>query len=987
MNLNFVNDILKDIDLTVDHPQFYQRVFSAIAQGKKNSTSDYSDVIINLCVEEYDLISRRLDRSKIQESPAVRNVIRTREIANCLIDDKGDLNLFLLDQAIETLQKNLYSLGPNRQYDAKRQEHLLNALKELQNNKEIQRLLKNVARPYQNRYAEQVVRETINAPRDILINDPQARRAVLAAWLCTLRQNVGSCFATAPAIIVHDEQPNIMLKDLIELLGTGRLKRTYGGVEYSIPLSASWGAGDLYKPILIGKEGTSPESGYIWLSPGMMAGLEAAELVDRKQTYKQRSDQAKAIISAVLASWPSDAPYVLTSAIELLRKAVMQSLQITEKELQDYENQPKAMYTGNLMMQAGVAAGGKTQKFTNFYTKFDESTNAFKAIADNALLKSWEFTLASFAETKLQFASWNLYSSLGLGPQDAGGVGPAIFAVLQEKLEQANRQVQELQYDYDQAYSLIRYLETRMRTATSEKEAEWIKLEYRTRRYEFDTLESMMQSHQYRAQRYSNLFDTLVDLYMRAFPNYFQEVYDADMHEVTTDRYDDSPAGFRLLYKHGRANTAQWTRIRTPNEFIDALASFFVMTESEISRDPTMEGLENDFSDITTAIVTQIRSREFLETSFHRIARAHHTAPIQDPLDHLDKIDKKPWAYTSGGTMDTLVSNYWKREQKPTEVGRWVENPTELLVFLVDTIKQIPFNLSSEYLKKPQKSMLIHSPTHAFLLKPGLSPLKELWQSDEFTYTAVRDKIIQPAAKFCNNLLLSNEKCLYLINQLRNKVAPNFQHYFKQVFNYFPDGMTPKEFREHIVLTMSKERGLAFGRPEVISTDEIDGMLFSLLPLFSSEDAPHLLENILQQLPQINAATIALFQQWWSELPHSKTPERIVNAKTLQDIAKSFLCLASAQTSSAYDYHWLVSQAAKKLGYAMPMPVIFADSNWMLDEFGFVFNPGTGKYELWRVDYTGSIGFPMSVWQQWLDGSRRERTWGVYTRPFEYSFN
>lgn len=987
MNLDFINDTLKEIDLAVDHPQFYQRVFSSLAQGKKATSEDSKDIIINICTEEYDLISRRLDRSKIQESPAVRNVIRTREIANYLIDDKGDLNFFLLDQAIEALQKNLYSLGPNRQYDAKRQEHLLQALNELKNNKEIQRLLKNVARPYQNRYAEQVVRETINAPRDILINDPQARRAALAAWLCTLRQNVGSCFATAPAIIVHDEQPNIMLKDLIELLGTGRLKRTYGGVEYSIPLSASWGAGDLYKPILIGKEGTAHDKSYIWLSPGLMAGLEAADLIDSKQTYKQRSDKAKAIISSVLANWPSDAPYVLVSAIELLRKAVLQSLKISEKELQDYENQPKAMYTGNLMMQANVAAGSKSQKFSNFYSKFDEATNAFKAIADNALLKSWEFTLASFAETKLQFASWNLYSSLGLGPQDAGGVGPAIFAILQEKLEQANRQVQELQFDYDQAYSLIRYLETRMRTATSEKEVEWIKLEYRTRRYEFDTLESMMQQHQYRAQRYANLFDTLVDLYMRAFPNYFQEVYDADMHEVTIDRYDDSPAGFRLLYKHGRANTAQWTRIKTPNEFVEALASFFVMTESEISRDPTMEGLENDFSDITTAIVTQIRSQEFLETSFHRIARAHHTAPIQNPLEHLDKIDKKPWAYTSGGTMDTLVSNYWKREQKPTEVGRWVENSTELLVFLIDTIRQIPHNLSSEYLKNPQKSMLIHSPTHAFLLKPGLSPLKELWQSDEFTYTAVRDKIIQPANKFCENILLSNEKCLYLIEQLRQKVAPNFQYYFKQVFNYFPDGMNPKEFREHVVLTMSKERGLAFGRPEVLSTDEIDGMLFSLLPLFSSEDLPHLLTNILQKLPNINAGTIALFNQWWSELPHSKLPERIVNAKTLQDIAKAFLCLASGQTSSTYDYHWLVSQAAKKLGYAMPMPVIFADSNWMLDEFGFVLNPGTGKYELWRVDYTGSIGFPMSVWQQWLDGSRRERTWGVYTRPFEYSFN
>ena len=61
----------------------------------------------------------------------------------------------------------------------------------------------------------------------------------------------GSCFATAPAEIIHDEQPELFLQDLLDLIATGTLKRTFGGIENSVPLSASWGSGDLKKPLFI----------------------------------------------------------------------------------------------------------------------------------------------------------------------------------------------------------------------------------------------------------------------------------------------------------------------------------------------------------------------------------------------------------------------------------------------------------------------------------------------------------------------------------------------------------------------------------------------------------------------------------------------------------------------------------------------------------------------------------------------------------------
>jgi hypothetical protein len=971
--------IISGIDFPIDHPRFYEALFSAVARKNK------LEGLEKTCCDEFDILSQRLLRSDLQEDTAVRNVVRTRLLANSLIDEKGELNLARLSQAIALLQKSLYSLGPNRQYDVKRQEHLLKALRRLHSDKELQLLLRKTVRPHQNRYAEQIIRETIQAPKDVAINDPQARRAVLAAWLCTLRQNVGSCFGTAPCILIHDEQPTVLLKDLNELLATGRLKRTFGGNEHSIPMSSSWGAGDVRRPFLLQLPPTSNEGQEIWLSPGLLLALESIDLIDKTLPLKGRIAATKRLILKVLNHWPSDEPCLLLTVEDLLKAIILDSLQLSYADLEEHEQQPRQPFTGSLVMQSAMAMGPRAKQFQTFYQKLDLACSAFKALADNALLKCWEFTVASFAESKLQFANWNLYSSLGLAPDDSGGIGHAIFRILKAKLDDVNRQIQERQYDYESALTHIRYLETRLRTASSEQDAQWIKMEYRTRKVDFDRMEGELHLLQRRARTYASSFELLIDLYMGLFPNFFQEVYDADMHEIAAGPYDDSPAGFRLLYKHGRSNTSLWTPIKNPNDFVEALASFFVMCEAEIAHDPSMGAIADDISEITSGIVAQLRTAEFLESSFVRMAHAHHTAPIRDPLNNLDKISKKPWAYTSGGTMDTLVANYWCREQKPTEVGRWVESPTELLLFFIDTLKQIPAKLSAPYFDNPQKALLIHSPTHAFLLKPGQSPLKELWQTEQFTYTAVRDQLIVPATSFIDSILLDNEKCLFIVEKLNASVPPNFRYYFRQVFSYFPGTFGPIELRNHLVENIAKERGLGFGRGNMLKAEMIDSKLFEWLPLTPRELLRERVLEILKLLP-LSPAALAQFDSCWEALTISQLPSNLITARTLQDIAKGFLCLLTGKSSLSYDGHLHVSLATRQLGYALPMPLLFGDSNWVHDEFAFVVNPGTGRYELWRCDHCAITAAPMAAWEQWLNGSQRDRTWGIYTQPYEYSF-
>jgi hypothetical protein len=457
------------------------------------------------------------------------------------------------------------------------------------------------------------------------------------------------------------------------------------------------------------------------------------------------------------------------------------------------------------------------------------------------------------------------------------------------------------------------------------------------------------------------------------------------MREVDLGPYDDSPAGFNLVYKHGRSNTSQWTHIRGPEEFIEALAAFFTSTENEVSTLLDLKEMEQELSEIITAIILNIRTKEFLESAFYRMARAHQTHVIKNPLEHLDKIEKKPWAYTSGGNMGTLVSCYFKREQKPTEVDRWVETPTELLVFLIDTVKQLPPKIADEFVSQPSKSMLIHSPTHAFLLKPGMDLYKNFWKNPSFTYTWVRDQFIHPFEKKVRYMDLEEAHFYTLIQLLAEQVHPNFRPYFRQSFREYMWKMNPPELRKYIWETLSKERGLQMNGRSVLSKDQIDSFLFSALPLTPIQEMNDNVFAIIDELPGISRELRAAIEQVWDELPPLSREYPYVDAKKLQDSVKALICLATGETSTSIDYHWHVSEAARKLGLAWPMSFIVADTNWVKDYFGFIISPGTGELEFWRIDCTGTVGHPMSSWVEWLNGSRQSPTWGVYTRPYEYN--
>lgn len=974
MDLQENNEKQKKTSLSIDDPNFYQHAFSAAVDY--SLTENKKDPLKSICTEQFETISRCMNRARLQEGCMVRNVLRARGIANLILNDAGEFDLEALSRAIVYLQDALYSLGPDRQNDSKYQEKMLEVLIELNTNKVILGLIRNVDKPAANQKAEEIIRDTLQLKHSEIITDAHARRAALSAWLSMLRQSVGSCFATAPGIIIHDEQPQLFIKDLISLLNIGRLTRVVKGIEYSVPLSHTWGTGDLKKPFLLSKD-----SHDIGFAPGLIAAFQAADLIKENDSLEDQAIAVNQLIKNVSKNFTQYGSRLIVTADEVIQNVLLTSLNITGQDIQDYKNRPQNIISSGLVVPTSyLSAGGKGELCSNFFKKYQDACIAFKSLADNALLKSWEYSLASFSETKSQFTRWNLYASLGFGNNEKGGIGVCIYEFTKQRLDQVNKLINDSQLEYEQVYAQLKVLESRMQHPSSERDAQWLRVEYQSRRNEFNTLEEIRNTNNAKAHQFANLYSHLLECYDDLFPTYFQEVYDADMHDVSANFYDDSPAGFRLLYKYGRNNTSQWSYIYTPKEFADALAAFFIATETEITTSPNAQGIENEVSEIVTILVNHVRTTEFMESALHRMAIAHKTPIIADPLSNLDRIEKKPWAYTSGGTINTLISCYYKLDNNPTEVARWVESPLELCVFLIDTIKQIPPKTIENFLLSRSKCMLMHSPTHAFLLNPLNKLFKAGWESDLYTYTWVRDVIIIPRKKFIENIWLDEEMIQYLLENIFKNIQIEHRQYFINKLGSLPNNLQPSDFRNRILSVTQHDSVL-----QNLNAELIDNLLYNLLPFSSRSSLRERLNEIYQILPGINQQQHQLLMNTFDSVSPTLTPSGLINANQLQDICKGIICLAFKQPTFKINYHQAINSAAQQLGYAMPEPFIFADTNWMIDDFAFVVNPGTNEFELWRIDRIGRSGAPMSSWTEWLNGSRKDLTWGVYTNSYEYN--
>ena len=973
-----MEEILNQLGLSVDEPSFYTRLYAYLAKERKKKS--VRSIIDSIICNEYEDLSRYLERTAIQEAVAVRHHIRVCRLAQLLIDENGCLLEPRLLEAISSLEKYCYFLGPGYHFEAPRRDHLLLVLRAFSGSKELKQALKLVNRPIGNKHAENLIRESLRLGRKVVIKDYHARQAVLATCLSYLRQNVGSCFATAPAIFIMREQLLNLIKDLNKLLSTGELKRTFGGVEYAVPLSMSWGVADLNRPFVVYVSKTR-----LWEAPGFLSAFEATGLIDKDLPFKSRTSILKKLFKEVENRRTPGVEVYITTADKMIRYALMEYFKLTDEVINDLKQRPKAMLQSNLMMHmtsSTVEKESKEGRYKQYVNMCEMAKNVFKSLTDNALLKTWEFTLASFSEVKHTFANWNLYSSLGMNTHEENGIGRLFYEQLKEKVDFYNKQTEEFQIQYQNVFHEVKHLENRLRHAQDEQDARWLKGEYQRLTAELDYVLEQRDLAHLKAKRFVHLYEFVMARYEEKFSEYFQEVYDADMHEdISTSVYDDSPAGFRLLYKHGRSNPASWTLIYTADEYIDCLVDFFSATEREFLQSKELQGVEEDFSSLVTEVVRLIKTRGFLESSLRRMAKTHGASLPLDPIKEIDKVSKKPWVYTSGGTMKTLLSCYYFREALPSQQEVCPKNTHDLLSFFIRIIRQMPEDHQNRFKNQVFSHLIAHSPTHAFLLMPGLEEFRKGWESSEKEDSWVHNKVFLPGKQCVEKQLLDLDALEHIVHLLSLKLPKSYQSTFKKTLNSFPTHMTPSQFRKYV------GEGLysLFGNDSPIGLEDIDSLLFSSLPItpcvYIQEHVQMIFQSLYNLEPDaVTEEMLEIFESLKSTMCH----EKVITATRLREICLSIILLATKQSASSFDYYYLITKAMRNCGLHLSAPVVVADTNWIRDYFAFLVNPGTLELEFWRVDYAGTTGAPMHIWKKWLNGSDTSRKWAVYINPNEY---
>ena len=75
--------------------------------------------------------------------------------------------------------------------------------------------------------------------------------------------------------MIQEEQLESFLADLYELLMTGMMKKVIRGKEIQVPLSPSFGGGDLYKKVSFSLE--------LCMSPGLISALEVAGVLSSEK--------------------------------------------------------------------------------------------------------------------------------------------------------------------------------------------------------------------------------------------------------------------------------------------------------------------------------------------------------------------------------------------------------------------------------------------------------------------------------------------------------------------------------------------------------------------------------------------------------------------------------------------------------------------------------------------------------------------------------
>jgi hypothetical protein len=367
------------------------------------------------------------------------------------------------------------------------------------------------------------------------------------------------------------------------------------------------------------------------------------------------------------------------------------------------------------------------------------------------LLKSFEYTLASMTEFRLYSHAGNLSIALGIDPNEKEGLLAQIKEVVDLAIREKQQEVEKAHIEAQTALDYVNMSQSLLRQVSSHERASAIQAQGMSYESHLNAMIAIRDDLNQELEELQNFLAVWVEQIREAMKHFFQETYDPNLK---TDQltFEDSPAGFRLLCKHGRQQVKAWTLITSDKEYRQALIEFFDYFERSGKEIFKTKGAQNILFQATMACRDIASDEKFIERALIRLKKQ------PGPFTFLT-----PYSYLSGGTLQTLLACFTAKPRFIKSLKLHVKDPLELLVKLIDWMKDSPARFQEKFIKNNDKGLLIQSESHAFIFKPGLNNFKYFWNHSTFSYTVIRDDFIEPIENFYKTFLwdLSHQIAFY----------------------------------------------------------------------------------------------------------------------------------------------------------------------------------------------------------------------------------
>jgi len=780
---------------------------------KRSWAKSFFDLYLENAVEPFE-------KPPYYEVSLVRHVRLARHIAIDIIDERG-----FLDE--EKLKEWRAVLEESSDWRSAWTLHALYILPR-KGLHQIHAPVKGLLRPT---FAAAIVQETLGTEKEI--TDADARRAVLCAFITDLRQEVGSCFATAPARLIRARLPERFFSDMLDIITRGYLTRVIEGVQIEIPAPPNWGRGNANRPVRV-------------------------EIERKKLTY-------------ILAE---------ATGLPFLR----------------VWHQMKKM--GGIVTANGCLEALGSKK-----------TAALRAMTLCPLLKVWEYTLASMSDIKLDFFHWNSFHALGLDPGAAGGLGAFMIAQTEERSEELQEQIEELNQYIHTSEQHLNSIGIRAKNATNEADFLHLKSASAGESARLSRLTAERGALVSELRNLGSVIEPLLRAIGEAYAREFAELFDPDLGSDESEAFvpDDRAAGFHLAYKHGRRDPASWTLINGSTEWIQSLSLFFNHLSTSLPHTEPFDQLDPRALHKLMAWIQQwLSTPDLIDQAKARCG--------------LNRPGATPWTSVCGGTVHHLLGVYFECSPTFAEEKKKPASAEELLAFLLECSYSLPLAAKEELLKDPYAGLILIAPQHCATLHPQWESFYAGWRREQYPYTWVRDHVVDPARRSVELYNFDPFTAAAFVDRLRPFAPP---------FNIdLSDSPTAAEIAKRL--------------QPYLPQDLIDFALYSWLPMLRGNQLEESIEALCREIGIDKSIDFS-----------KVSPYSCFTKLELFDCMR--LCGASKDAK--------LEEAARSLGLSLATSLSFSDSNWTREYLSFVLSPASSKLEVWRTDPTGSSGAPMRQWK------------------------